>query len=229
MKGSTSQRMWFLAAITALLMLSAAPPADNSTGTLKGRVTIPQRKIPSAKDYGAKPSIKVEKPDAPIGVVWVGSGAPPVDTKNTPPFRIEQRGYQFRPDVAVVQTGTPVVFPNEDQMYHSVFSLSEAKRFDLGRYRKGEEPDAVVFGKAGIVQLSCEVHEHMRAYLLVVDTPWHAVTTPDGAFTITGIPPGKHMVKVWLGAKKEFEKSIEISAGQSLEVDWKDESGTSSQ
>jgi plastocyanin len=231
--------MWFLAALAALMTMAAAPAppaapaapappaaAPAATGTLKGKVTIPQRKLPVIKDYGAKPSIKVERPEAARGMVWVDSGAPAADPASISPVRIEQRGYQFRPDVVVVRTGTPIVFPNEDQMYHSVFSISEARPFDLGRYRKGEEPDAIVFDKPGMVQLFCEVHEHMRAHVQVVDTPWFTTTAPDGAFSIAGLPPGKHTVHVWLGPDLQFQKSIEIVAGKDLDVDWKDEAGT---
>jgi plastocyanin len=192
-----------------------------STATLKGRVPVLSRKSPAAiKDYGPPPAFKVEPPDAPASAVWVGSGAPACDPSKTEPVRIEQRGFQFRPALAVVQVGTPVAFPNQDALYHSVFSYSPTKRFDLGRFRKGEEPDPVVMDKPGTVQLFCEVHEHMRANLLVVDTPWHAVTDAEGGFTIEGISPGIHVVHVWLSPKQTVERTIELKAGQVLEVDW---------
>ena len=198
-----------------------APKA--TTARLVGRVPVLSRKTPAAiKDYGPPPAFKVEPPEAPASAVWVGSGAPALDSAKAEPFRIEQRGFQFRPALAVVQVGTPIVFPNQDALYHSVFSYSPAKRFDLGRFRKGEEPDPVVMDKPGTVQLFCEVHEHMRANLLVVDTPWHAVTDADGRFTIEGIVPGTHVVRVWLSPKQTVERTVTLQAGQSLEVDWSD-------
>jgi hypothetical protein len=60
----------------------------------------------------------------------------------------------------------------------------------------------------------------MRANLLVVDTPWHAVTDAEGRFTIEGIVPGTHVVRVWLSPKQTVERTVELKAGQSLEVDW---------
>jgi plastocyanin len=180
-----------------------------------------RKKAPSAvKDYGPPPAFKVDKPEPARSAVWVGSGASPTDPVTATPLRIQQSGYQFRPALAVVRSGTPVVFPNEDQLYHSVFSKSPPRRFDLGRFRKGEEPAAVVMDSPGLVQLFCEVHEHMRANLVVVDTPWFAVTDPEGRFSIEGITPGRHVVSIWLSPKQTLTREIELAPGQTLEVDW---------
>jgi plastocyanin len=200
---------------------TVAPAAG--TARLTGRVPVlPRKSLPAIKDYGPPPAFKVDAPDAAVSAVWVGSGAPAVDPASATPARIEQRGYQFRPTLTVVRTGTPVVFPNEDQLYHSVFSKSQAKRFDLGRFRKGEEPPAVVMDTPGLVQLFCEVHEHMRANLVVVDTPWFAVTDAEGRFSIDGIAPGKHAVSIWLSPKLTVTREVDLAAGQALEVDWTD-------
>jgi plastocyanin len=202
------------------------PPAgaqQSAPCVLVGRVPVLARKpAPAVKDYGPPPAYKVEPPEPATSAVWLGGGAAAIDPSKAAPVRIEQRGFQFRPALAVVQCGTPVVFPNQDQLYHSVFSYSPVKRFDLGRFRRGEEPDAVVFDKPGQVQLFCEVHEHMRANVLVVDTPWFACTDPKGSFRIEGIAPGKHVVSVWLSPKQTVTREIELTAGQMLEVDWSD-------
>ncbi|MSR28972.1 MAG: hypothetical protein EXS03_05275, partial [Phycisphaerales bacterium] len=94
------------------------------TGSLKGRAPINKAKdARPAKEYSG-PSIKVEPADPHVTAVWIGSGFPALDPALAPIKRIEQSGYQFRPSLMVVQTGTPVVFPNKDSMYHSVFSYS---------------------------------------------------------------------------------------------------------
>lgn len=204
---------------------SPTPAAVPAAGTARvsGRVPVlPRKPVSAIKDYGPPPAFKVDPPEPATSAVWIGSGAAPRDPAATAPVRIEQRGYQFRPALTVVQSGTPIVFPNEDQLYHSVFSKSPAKRFDLGRFRKGEEPAPVVFDAPGAVQLFCEVHEHMRANVLVVDTPWFAVTDADGRFAIDGVAPGRHVVSIWLSPKQTVTREIELSAGQSLEVDWSD-------
>lgn len=192
-----------------------------TTATLKGKVALPAKKTFSAvKDYGSGPAFKVLAPDPPTAAIWIGSGKPPVDPAKTPPKRVEQRGFQFRPGLLVVQTGTPVTFPNEDPLYHSVFSYSPIKRLDLGRFRQGEEPPSVVMDKPGAIQLFCEVHEHMRGTILVVDTPWFAVTDAEGNFSISNVSTGKHRVSIWLSPKQTLEKEIDLAPGQILEVDW---------
>ena len=119
-----------------------------------------------------------------------------------------------------VQTGTPVSFPNKDPMYHSVFSYSAARKFDLGRYRAGEEPDAVVFDKPGTVSLFCEIHEHMRAKIVVVDTPYFVLTDAKGNFTLPNLPSGSHAFHVWLGPKESFEMTVDLKEGVTAKVDW---------
>ena len=220
-----------LASVLAVLILLTMPPATRAAGDppgtqshtarITGVVPVVRKKAPSAvKDYGPPPAFKVDKPEPARSAVWVGSGASPTDPVTATPLRIQQSGYQFRPALAVVRSGTPVVFPNEDQLYHSVFSKSPPRRFDLGRFRKGEEPAAVVMDSPGLVQLFCEVHEHMRANLVVVDTPWFTVTDPEGRFSIEGIAPGRHVVSIWLSPKQTLTREIELAPGQTLQVDW---------
>jgi plastocyanin len=228
MSAATNHRKGLaLTGAAAMLLLTSAMAGDSasqtkpSTARLTGTVPVLRKKTPSAiKEYGPPPAFKVDKPEPSKSAVWVGSGAAPNDPSKTPAIRIQQSGYQFRPALAVVRTGTPVVFPNEDQLYHSVFSKSQPRRFDLGRFRKGEEPAAVVMDSPGLVQLFCEVHEHMRANLVVVDTPWFTVSDTEGRFTIEGIAPGRHSVSIWLSPRQTVTREVDLAPGQTLEVDW---------
>ncbi len=198
-----------------------APTAPTAaTGTLKGRVKVPAPRPPvkTRSDYVAP--AETTPADPPVTAIWVGSGAPPLDPATTAPVRIRQEGIQFRPGTLVVQTGTPVIFPNEDQVLHAVRSQSSAKKFNVGRFMKGEEPPPVVFDKAGFVFLLCEVHEHMQGNLLVVETPHFCTSAPDGSFELPGLPAGTHTVTLWRGRKDEETRQVTIDAGQTLEVDW---------
>ena len=116
------------------------------------------------------------------------------DVREEPRAPLDQRNETFVPHVLAVDAGTRVDFPNNDSTYHNVFSLSKAKRFDLGRYLKNEGPPVIAFDRPGLVRLFCEIHEHMRGYVLVVDTPWFTKSDADGRFRIDSLPPGRYMV-----------------------------------
>ena len=82
---------------------------------------------------------------------------------------------EFVPFVTVVQTGTVVTFPNRDPILHHVYSFSPAKQFEIKLYT-GKSPTEIVFDKAGVVTLGCNIHDHMIAYVYVSDSPWTAMT-----------------------------------------------------
>ena len=108
-----------------------------------------------------------------------------------PPPDIGQQGYQFRPGISAVRTGTQVAFPNHDDEFHNVFSYSRAKRFDLGRFRKDEQSPLITFDQPGLVKIYCEIHKHMRSLLLVLDTPWFVETDTDGRFQLDARSAGR--------------------------------------
>ena len=203
--------------------VSAVKPAG--TATLEGVVPVRPLKVATGtkEKYGARTTTVVDPPDPPTSVVWMVGSFPPLDSKSVPIAKapaMDQRGFQFRPCVMAVQTGALVSFPNKDPMYHSVFSYSAARKFDLGRYRAGEEPDAVVFDKPGTVSLFCEIHEHMRAQIVVVDTPYFVLTDAKGNFTLPNLPAGSHTFHVWLGPKESFEMTVDLKEGATAKVDW---------
>src|SRR5947207_13195328 len=100
-----------------------------------------------------------------------------------------QKDLTFVISLLPVQVGTKVEFPNLDDTYHSIFSYSPAKRFDLGRYRPDEKPiPSEVFVAPGLVRLRCDIHEHMRGLILVLNTPYFIVTAPARRFRLRGLP-----------------------------------------
>lgn len=118
-----------------------------------------------------------------------------------------------------IQVGSTVRFPNLDDTFHNVFSYSPSKTFDLGRYKREEEPPAVVFDKPGVVQVFCEVHEHMRSTILVLETPYFATTEPDGRFTMTDVEPGKYTLVIWKSPRDQVQKEIEVTSSENLVLD----------
>ncbi len=108
---------------------------------------------------------------------------------------MDQRNREFVPYVLAVQTGTPVYFPNSDNIRHHVYSFSMAKTFELPLYR-GTPAAPVMFDKPGAVALGCNIHDWMVGYIYVVDTPWFATTGDDGNARLTP-PAGEYELRAW--------------------------------
>ena len=111
-------------------------------------------------------------------------------------FEIEQRGRQFLPLVSVIQTGTAVNFPNNDNVRHHVYSFSPAKVFELKLY-SGVAGQAIVFDKPGTVVLGCNIHDSMVAFIHIVEAPWFAKSSLSGEARLPSLPPGNYRLKAW--------------------------------
>lgn len=164
---------------------------------------------------------EVSTPDLPVAVVYLEGQFPEAPTNSIRlTNEVLQLGTQFRPALLPVQVGTSVAFPNGDDFYHNVFSYSKAKRFDLGRYRKNDRPPSEVFDKPGAVKLYCEIHQHMRGVILVLDTPYFTRTQTNGLYRLQDLPAGQYRLKAWIDEKHVYEKPVELQSGQQLHVDF---------
>src|SRR5262245_52784583 len=114
---------------------------------------------------------------------------PPAPTREAV---MDQKDRRFVPHVLVIQTGTAVRFPNSDNVRHQVYSFSSAKKFQLPLY-EGTPAEPVVFDKAGVVTLGCNIHDRMSAFVVVVDTPYFS-QTKDGRASLAGLPEGRYAV-----------------------------------
>lgn len=132
------------------------------------------------------------------------------------PLRMAQQNLTFAPDTLVVPVGGEVGFPNRDKVRHHVYSFSKAARFELKLYGR-EESRSQKFMIAGSVALGCNIHDQMKGYLKVVDTPFAAKTDEYGNVRLAGLPAGEVSVRVWhpLHRAKDNESrySIPIAAG----------------
>jgi plastocyanin len=133
------------------------------------------------------------------GVVWL---LPVGETRErVPPARpqrqqLVQHHKSFLPHLLVVQAGSPVEFPNRDPFFHNVFSLFEGKRFDLGLYEAGSSR-TLVFDRAGICYVFCNIHSEMSAVILVLNTPYYAISSRRGDIEIPNVVPGVYEMHVW--------------------------------
>jgi len=196
------------------VLLVAFAPSLSTAATLTGEVDLKQPKQRRGAMRYSGDNSEMGPPAPFLSVVYLtqeglSAGAPPEE-----PLVMAQRGLQFYPAVLPVSAGSRVAFPNEDNTYHNVFSYSPEKRFDLGRYAKGEGPPVVTFDQVGVVRIFCEVHEHMRALVLVLDTPYFATTDEAGRFTLSDLPPGNYTLNVWRLNQPLLQQGVTITAGE---------------
>src|SRR6201987_4829036 len=166
--------LWFNA------VFSIVPVALLASTVVEGRVELPKsHSAPvQAKRYEIVTKAGVLSTQPPVAVVYLDGAFP--GPGSLPTKEIAQKDLTFVPALLPIRVGTRVEFPNLDDTYHNIFSYSPAKRFDLGRYRPEERPiPAQVFDKPGLVTLRCDVHEHMRGLILVLDTPYFIATDTD--------------------------------------------------
>jgi plastocyanin len=136
--------------------------------------------------------------------------------ENSQSLQIAQLGETFIPHVLPILTGSTVEFPNQDPIFHNVFSLSGTKSFDLGRFPKGDSR-SVTFDQTGIVPVFCHLHSDMSAIVMVLDNPYFAVPGPDGQYLIEDIPAGSYTLVAWHERSEQVEQRVEVKAGDLLE------------
>lgn len=201
------------------------PPAAVGTagpawaaGRIEGTVRLPRRaprrtasRYPGAAPPGAHP---VQELPAVVYLRGTFSDAAPSPSGLAV---MAQEDTTFAPPILVVPVGAAVEFPNRDPFFHNVFSYSSARRFDLGRYPQGRSK-SVTFGEPGIVKIYCEVHDFMRAAVVVVENPFHAVVGEDGEFSLDGVPPGRHTLVVWHADGGSEEVEVEVPDGGTARV-----------
>ncbi len=131
----------------------------------------------------------------PDAVVYAEGSSPQILAKPQAGVEIQQKERKFLPLVTVVQTGNQILFPNNDSVLHHIYSFSAAKKIEQKLY-SGKAAEPIVFDKAGLVILGCNIHDKMLAYVYVVDTPFLAKTDASGLAKLDIPSAGKYTVKV---------------------------------
>lgn len=211
-----------LLAFVVFIIIAAAlviTPMHLWAGDIKGTVNTKKngsKKV--AQRYPGKHaqmSGELEPIPAVIMVLGPVKNHPP--PKPAPKQEIVQKDLKFLPPLLVIPVNSVVNFPNHDPEFHNVFSYSKTKRFDLGRYPKGESK-SVKFTNPGIGKIYCEIHQWMRAAIVVVENPFYATAGQNGNYEIKNIPKGTYDVLFWKIGHKKAIKEIEVPAKGTVEI-----------
>jgi plastocyanin len=183
--------------VLAALACVAGSSTAAAQGGVKGKVTV------TGKRTSADVVVSLAAPNLPL--------APPKT-----PLEMDQKGLQFRPHVIAVVKGTAIRFLNNDQEDHNVYSPEGG--YNLGTWPPGQTRDQV-FERPGVYTQLCRVHPDMEAFVVVLETPYFAVTDASGAYEIKGVPPGTYTLTTWGRRLKKVERPITIAAGAPQTVD----------
>jgi len=210
--------------ISALgLCLTVATPLTYA-GELNGRIVLSKKlskrqvRLPAYQMRGAMVAEDREDPAGELGAIAVFlEGELPPGGKAIR-AELEQRGQRFEPQLLLIPVGSSVSFPNFDPIFHNVFSLSSARKFDLGYYPAGQTR-IVRFDEPGIVQVYCHLHPDMYAAVVVTPNRWYTTPESDGSFTLRDIPAGTYRLVAW-HMKAGFSRTeVQIgTAGSTEEV-----------
>jgi hypothetical protein len=139
------------------------------------------------------------------------------------PETMVQERKEFAPFVKAVLVGTPVQFPNKDDVLHHVYSFAPTKTFELKAY-SGTPPEPVIFDKPGPVALGCNIHDWMRAYVYVSESPYFGITGPEGIIRLSRLPPGRYALRVWHSRLAMTEaattQAVVVEPGKTAEMTW---------
>ncbi len=211
--------MSFYCSLIFIAMIGLFSEVSLGQAVIEGRVELPKAHAAPVmnKRYEIVTKGGVLATQPPLAVVYLEG---PFPKRHSPaPSQMCQKDLEFMPSLLPVQVGARVAFPNLDDTYHNIFSFSPAKRFDLGRYRSDERPiPSVVFEVPGLVTVRCDIHEHMRGLILVLDTPYFVTSDAEGRFRLSGLPSGHYTLKAWLSSRTTLDRPVELTSGSTLHV-----------
>ena len=181
------------------------PVRNTAAGEVRGRVTLRVEGVRLA-DVG------------PIVVFLEGAGGQiPADAPALTPS-VHQKNATFSPGFLVVAAGQTVNMPNDDVIFHNVFSYSKPNRFDLGLYPKGASR-SVTLRHPGAVRIYCSIHESMSGIIFVAPSRWFDVVRPTGDFALTDVPAGRYRLRTWSEKLPETSRTVEVPETGSVPVD----------
>ena len=206
--------------VLIVILMTSSIPAERSLGSLHGKVFFPAKKkrsLSTMKSYDQK------RPTSSYndGIVYLT----PLDQK---PGQVEmrravltQKGLNFIPHVLPVRVGQKVYILNEDNEYHNVFSRTSGASFNIGRRPPGHlYPQSI--RKAGVIKVFCDIHKHMNAYVLALNTPYFTRVRKDRSYSLRNLPNGRYKLEVYHPEYPSVVKQIEIrnSSRKEFNINW---------
>jgi plastocyanin len=195
--------MRHLSLLLALVTLSAVGARAEPPASVSGRISIGVAGVALA-DAGPivvyLEAVAAPAPKAPAGV------------------EIHQHLARFEPGFTVVPVGAPVRMPNDDTIFHNVFSYSKPNDFDLGMYGAGVAR-TIRFEQPGLVRIYCSIHERMNGLIFVTPSSLFATPAESGDYRIAGVPPGRYQLRVWSERLPVWTRDLELRAGQAADVE----------
>lgn len=187
--------------LSSVLACTISLAVDAGAGAITGTVTA----------YGVK--------DARHIVVYIdriegARFAPPAEAAS-----INQRGKEFVPHVLPILKGGKVAFINNDALLHNVHLYLGRKSLANLATPAGAAPVTKTFDQLGEVAVLCDIHPEMSAYILVLETPYAAVTAEDGRYRIPDIPPGSYLLKTWHETLKPVSRAVSLQGEEPVTVD----------
>jgi hypothetical protein len=201
---------------------AATMPAGTITGTVSAKGPPGTNADAGGGSYASlryKFAERVDYAHLQDFVVYIDQTLPSADP--LPLATVTQRSVSFEPHLLAVPVGTKVRWPNADTIFHNVFSLSEAKPFDLGLYAEDEpKVPELTFDKAGQVDVFCGIHSKMHCIILVLPSPYFAKVNANQRYFIRNVPPGTYKIKAWHERLPSQIKDASVPAQGAAKVDF---------
>ncbi len=196
------------------------------SGSVSGRVTVaapPEDPPPPLSPYARRRARPPQEPGVAGGTadafVYLEALDGATGTAPDTAAHIVQRDRMILPHATVVRRGQTVEFPNEDDVFHNLFSLSPGNRLQLGRYAPGVTPTHA-FDETGVVRLFCDIHAEMAGVVLVVDTPWVVRVGDDGSYSLGGLPAGRYRAIAWHPTAGSDTVRVTVADGRDAEANF---------
>ena len=217
-------------AMTAALALGAAQTATAAGGTISGAIAFkgdaPEpKKLKITKDKKAcdkRPkfdaSLVVKDGKLANAVVYIAEvkGGKPLEKKAA---TLDQNGCEYQPHVLAVAAGADVTILNPDKVLHNIHTYSKVNKPMNRAQPKFKKKLTVKFDKPEIMQVKCDVHGWMNAWIFVAGNPYYSVTGEDGAFSLTDVPAGKYEVRIWHEKLGVQTKEVDVKDGETVKLD----------